>query len=236
MIRCVIIDDEKPARDLLKAYVKKISHLELIGDYPNPMDAMSVISSQKIDLILLDIQMPGLTGLDFIKTLSNKPAIILTTAYPQYAIEGFELDVQDYLMKPISFERFLKAINKLKTGQAPVTTPQKEVEKEVEKGEKPDFLYFKADGQKHRVNANSILFIEGLKEYVKVITEKESIITLASLRNLEEELPVTFLRVHKSFIINKDKVNSYSNSQIIINGHKIPVGKMYAENVMKELY
>ncbi len=228
-IRCVIIDDERPARDLLKAYVNKISHLELVGDFPNPMDAMSVIATQRIDLILLDIQMPGLTGLEFIKTLSVKPAIILTTAYPQYALEGFELDVLDYLMKPISFERFLKAINKLKTTSPPVTDTQSAPTKE-------NFLYFKADGQRHRIPFDSILYIEGLKEYVKIVTDSDSKITLASLRNLEEELPDNFLRVHKSFIINQEKVKSYSSSQIDINGKKIPVGKMYAEEVMKKMY
>ncbi len=228
-VRCIIIDDEKPARDLLKAYVKKVSHLKLVGDFPNPMDAMEVISKQKVDLIFLDIQMPGLTGLDFIKTLTVKPAIILTTAYPQYALEGFELDVLDYLMKPISIERFLKAINKLKSTETPVTTPSNEAKS-------AEFVYFKADGQKHRVETDSILYIEGLKEYVKVVTENGQIITLASLRKLEEDLASPFLRVHKSFIINKDKVSSYSTSQIVIRGNNIPIGKMYQEDVLKEMY
>jgi len=228
-VRCIIIDDEKPARDLIKAYVSKINHLELLGDFSNPMDAMDILSQQGIDLIFLDIQMPGLTGLDFIKTLTVKPAIILTTAYPQYALEGFELDVLDYLMKPIPFERFLKAINKLKPAEAPVTTRPKD-----EKSEK--YLYFKADGQKHRVETSSILYIEGLKEYVKVVTENGQMITLAALKSLEGELKHPFLRVHKSFIINKDKVSSYSSSQIVIQGTNIPIGKMYQEIVLKEMY
>ena len=228
-VRCIIIDDEKPARDLIKAYVKKVSHLELLGDFPNPMDAMATINNQQVDLVFLDIQMPGLTGLDFIKTLTTKPAIILTTAYPQYALEGYELDVLDYLMKPIPFERFLKAINKLKPASAPVTTSSKEEKT-------PEFLHFKADGQKHRVEINSILYIEGLKEYVKVVTENGQLITLASLKNLEDELSHPFLRVHKSFIINKDKVSSYSNHQIVIKGNTIPIGKMYQEDVLKEMY
>jgi len=227
-VRCIIIDDEKPARDLIKAYVKKVSHLELLGDFPNPIDAMATINNQQVDLVFLDIQMPGLTGLDYIKTLTVKPAIILTTAYPQYALEGYELDVLDYLMKPIPFERFLKAINKLQPSSQPATTQPA--------NSAPEYLYFKADGQKHRVEINSILYIEGLKEYVKVVTESGQLITLASLKNLEEELSHPFLRVHKSFIINKDKVSSYSNHQIVIKGNTIPIGKMYQEEVLKEMY
>ncbi len=225
-IQCIIIDDEKPARDLIRAYAEEVSHLNVIGDYQNPVDAMATLSNNKIDLIFLDIQMPGLTGLDFIKTLTSKPAIVITTAYPQYAIEGFELDVLDYLMKPISFERFLKSVNKLKQVQTPVTIPER----------KENYLYFKADGQKHRVNVDEVLFVEGMKEYVKIVSDEKSLVTLASLKNLEIELPNSFIRVHKSFIINKEKVNSYSSTQIVINGIKIPIGRQYTDQVLKDLY
>ena len=174
--------------------------------------------------------MPGLSGLEFIKTLSHKPSIILTTAYSQYALEGYELDVLDYLLKPISFERFLKAVNKVQgavSSKTPVTTP--------ENGQK--HLFLKSDGQKYRVAMDEIQFIEGLKEYVRFHLTSDIVVTLESLKKLEETLPHDqFMRIHKSFIVNKKLVKSISGSHVIIGSQKIPVGQSYKEKVMQELF
>ena len=229
-IRCIVIDDEQPARELIKAYIEKVPHLEFITEFKNPLEAMSILREQDINLIFLDIQMPGLSGLEFIKTLNHQPSIILTTAYSQYALEGYELDVLDYLLKPISFERFLKAVNKIQgsvSPKIPVTTSPNDQE----------YLFVKSDGQKHRISFNEIQFIEGLKEYVRFHLISDTVITLESLKKLEETLPPgQFMRIHKSFIVNTKLVKSISGSHVIIGSQKIPVGQSYKEKVMKELF
>ena len=230
MLKCVIIDDEQPARMLIAEYVKKVPFLELVGEFKSPIEAMTQFPNLQIDLIFLDIQMPGLTGLEFARTLNNKPHIILTTAYSEYALESYELDVDDYLMKPISFERFFKAVSKIvqkpTTSAAPAQPPVSD-----------SSLIVKADGQTHRIFTKDILYIEGLKEYVTIHTAEKKIITLESLKKLTEELPANeFLRVHKSFIINQHKVSSHSNHDLTIGAKKIPIGSSYRDEVLKMLF
>ncbi|HCX22723.1 MAG: DNA-binding response regulator [Flammeovirgaceae bacterium] len=229
MLKCVIIDDEQPARMLITEYVKKVPFLELVGEFKSPIEAMSQFPNLQIDLIFLDIQMPGLTGLEFARTLNNKPHIILTTAYSEYALESYELDVDDYLMKPISFERFFKAVSKIV--QKPSATSSSEP------AASDTSLIVKADGQTHRIYTKDILYIEGLKEYVTIHTNEKKIITLESLKKLTEELPANeFLRVHKSFIINLTKVSSHSNHDLSIGAKKIPIGSSYRDEVLKMLF
>ena len=225
-MNCIIIDDEQPARVLIREYVKKLPTLNLLGEFKSPIDAIAFLNEQQVDLMFLDIQMPGLTGLEFIKTLQHSPKVILTTAYSEYALEGYELNVVDYLMKPIAFDRFLKAVNKALPMGGP--SPSQEAQKE------PKHIQLKSDGATHLVALEDILYIEGLREYVTFYTHERKIITLESLANLEKQLPnLQFVRVHKSFIINKSKVESFSSSQLRIGEKSIPIGKTYRESVLQ---
>jgi len=226
---CIIVDDEHPARVLLKEYVSKVPQLELVGVFKNPVEAMSFIRDHTVDIFLLDIQMPELTGIEFIKSLTQKPKVIFTTAYSNYALEGYELDVVDYLLKPIRFERFLHAINKaldllsLEQNQSPGTVEEK-------------ILNLKADHKIHRVKISDINYIEGFKEYVRFHLPEEKIITLESLKKLEDELSDDqFLRIHKSYIINTRKVKSIYGNQVEIGDQYLPIGKSYREKVFDRL-
>ncbi|MBN2167556.1 MAG: response regulator transcription factor [Marinilabiliaceae bacterium] len=239
-IKCIIIDDEFPARVLLKEYVDKIPDLELAGSFSSPVDAISIIQSGIVDVMFLDIQMPDISGIDFIKTLSKKPLIVFTTAYMEYAIEGYQLDVLDYLLKPFSFERFLKTINKV-TEKLAFTEPTPHNIDNLSELNKPDksHIIIKADHKIHRVKFNQILYIEGLREYVSFFCKNEKIITLESLRRLEDVLPDDmFLRVHKSYIVNINSVKSLYGNQLIIEGTEkiIPIGKSYKDNVQNRMF
>jgi DNA-binding LytR/AlgR family response regulator len=237
-LRCIVIDDEYPARVLLKDYIDNLPQLDLINSFKNPLEAMETLSSENTDLIFLDIQMPGLTGIEFLKSMRRiKPMVIFTTAYPDYALEGYTLDVVDYLLKPFTFERFVAAVQKasdlhnLRKGK-PGNVTSEEIKKSG-----PNFMQIKSGPKKHLVNIEDILYVEGLREYVTYVLESQKIISLESLRSLEQSLPADlFLRVHKSFIINKKKVQSIEGNQIEIKGRKIPIGKSYKEIVMKKIF
>ena len=237
--KVIIIDDEELARQLLADYVHQIPHLQLLGSYKNPVDALAICLSGKVDLILLDIQMPHLNGLDFLKTLDPKPLVILTTAYQQYALEGFELDVVDYLLKPITFERFLKAINKFsqrlqfiepKTS-AEVFTPKPSAHEET-----ADYFTLKSGHDLFRVSTQDIFFIESLKDYVRYATLNKRYTTMGTLAALEETLPDYFLRVHKSYIVNSHKVESLKGGNLVLPPYEIPLGRKYKKVVIGKLF
>lgn len=238
MIKCLIVDDEQLARSLLEGYIKKLPHLSLVGSCKSSLEAMAVLQNEKIDLILLDIQMPDLTGIEFLKTLNRKPLIMFTTAYKEYAIEAYELDVIDYLLKPISFERFVLGINKVseRVNSRKQNFPNQTSEN-IEKKNTNDYLLLKADYKTYRVKYDEIFYIEGLREYVTYYTTQRKIVVLESLKKLEETLPIdTFLRVHKSFIVNTNKVKSLYGNQLEIDGKYIPIGKTYLESVKAKLF
>jgi len=236
MMKCIIVDDEQLARGLIESYIKKMPYLSLHGKCKNSMEAMRILQQEAIDLMFLDIQMPDLSGVKFLKTLSNKPMVIFTTAYKEYAIEGYQLDVVDYLLKPISFERFVQAVNKAIERKKNNTTENTN-EITIQNKKAKDYILLKADHRTHRVKFTDILYIEGLREYVTFFTKNKNIIVLESLKKLEEILPKSnFMRIHKSFIINTDKVMSLYGNQIEIENKKIPVGKSYIEKVRKELF
>ena len=226
---CIIIDDEHPARVLLKEYVSKIPYLRLLGVFKNGMEALEYLNQNGVDIILLDIQMPELTGVEFLKTIPHKTKTIFTTAYSNYALDGYELDVVDYLLKPIRFERFLQAINKAM---------------ELIKLENKQFvstsqivLSIKANRKIHRVPIQNIKFIEGLKEYVRFHLTNEKLIALESLKSLEELLPSDqFVRIHKSFIVNKEKIKAISGNQVQIDDSYIPIGKSYREGITNKIF
>jgi DNA-binding LytR/AlgR family response regulator len=225
-----VVDDEPLAADLIKSYIETIDELQLAGVCHNALDAFAMLRVNNIDLIFLDIQMPKLTGLEFIRSLQKPPAIIITTAYREYAVEGFELDVADYLVKPVTFERFLKAINKVIARQQPTTIETPELH------ENP-YVYYKVDRQMVKVYLKDILWIESIKDYIKVVLEgNKSLITYQRISYAEEKMPASlFLRIHRSYIIARNKVTGYGTGVLFISDNKIPIGKSYQQIVKREL-
>ena len=236
-IHCLIVDDEPPAREILKQHIAGVEALELAGTCSNAVEAVSFLKEHPVDLLLLDIQMPQLLGTNFIRTLKNPPKVIFTTAYRKYAVEGFELDAVDYLLKPISFERFLKAVNKvlqLNIGSAqPMPTS---ATKEKQNGESNSFLYFRAERKMVKVFFRDILYVEGLKDYIRIVTDNKTIVTKYVLSTLEEMLPANeFLRIHKSYIVAINKIDSYNADTIHIAKHELPIGRLYKFDVSRVL-
>ncbi|WP_158826194.1 LytR/AlgR family response regulator transcription factor [Mucilaginibacter lacusdianchii] len=233
IFNCLIVDDEPPAREILKRYIRQIPMLNLIDECNNALQALAVLQSHAIDLLFLDIHMPQVSGLELIKTLKAPPKIVLTTAFEQYALQGFELDVADYLLKPIQFDRFLKAVMKA----LPKEVVQDQVsERPVEPLSNQAFLYFRADRKMVKVLIKDIQYIESLKDYVKIITEKGTIITKYSIAALAVMLPEeSFIRTHRSFIVAIDKITSFTNESLEIQQYQIPVSKLYRQLVLKSL-
>jgi DNA-binding LytR/AlgR family response regulator len=231
-IKCIIVDDEPLAIEIVESYVSRIDQLQLHGTFRNAVQAFAYLQEHSVDLIFLDIQMPKLSGIEFLKTLKNPPKVIFTTAFRDYAIDGFDLEVIDYLLKPIPFERFLKAVAKVMHQQptAPVQ-PTKKVEASAD-----DYVYFKVDKKMIKTKMAAVLFIESVKDYVKVRTDEKEIITQQKISYLEESLPhQQFLRIHRSFIVNIDKIDAYSATDVEIGKHSIPIGRNYKNDVMKVL-
>ena len=228
---CLIVDDEQLARKLLEEFVSKVPLLELKGMCKNPLEAMEVLNTEEIDIIFLDIQMPELTGVEFLKTLQSKPAVIFTTAYSEYALEGYELDVIDYLVKPFPFDRFLKAVNK-----ATETIDLKR--SAVSSGTIEDeFVLLHADHKIYKVHLNEIEYIEGLKEYVSYFTKDKRIIVLQSLKSIEANLPADrFIRVHRSYIVPIKKIKTLDGNQVQIGNKLIPIGRSYKDEVMRRVF
>lgn len=230
-IRCLIVDDEPPAREVIRRYVEEMPNLELAAECGNAIQALTLLQQQPVDLIFLDIRMPQLDGTDFLRTLKNPPKIILTTAFAEYALEGYELDVVDYLMKPIRFDRFIKSVNKA----FPVNSMESVSLVEDER-KSASFVYFRADRKMIKVMLQDILYIESMKDYVKVVTAKEVIITKQSITSVEAMLPEKlFVRAHRSFIVAVGRIKSFNNEMIEIEKAEIPIGKLYRNGVMKVL-
>jgi DNA-binding LytR/AlgR family response regulator len=231
-LKCIIVDDEPLAIEVMESYVSKVEQLELVNTFRNAVSAFSFLQQQKVDLLFLDIQMPKLTGIDFIKTLKNPPKVVFTTAYRDYALDGFELEVVDYLLKPIPFDRFLKAVGKVLVQPASISAPAKNSVKDESK--QP--VFFKVDKKMVKVNVSDILYIESIKDYVKVKTTDKEIITQQKIGYLEESLPShSFLRIHRSFIVSLDKIDSYSATEIDIGKIQLPIGRNYKNEVLKIL-
>lgn len=233
-IKCLVIDDERLAREYIKNYITKIPELELVGDFNSPLKATELIKSGEIDLLFLDIQMPDITGVDFIKSLTTKPEVIFTTAYQEYALEGFNLNAADYLLKPFSFDRFFQAVNKvidkLKNNTAP-TAPETSATTESITN---DYLTIRADRKLYKINFEDIIYIEGQKAYVTFHTANRKITALASLKDLELKLPSDkFIRTHKSFIVSIHSIASLEGNILEVNNTKLPVGNTYKEQVLK---
>ena len=232
MIRAVAIDDEPLALQLVTGYIEKTPGLILAGKFDNPLDAMDFMSHESVDLIFVDIQMPDLTGIEFTRSLAGSTKVIFTTAFEKYALEGFKLDVVDYLLKPFSYEEFLKAVQKVQR----LTKLEKGALDQIEANN--EFLFLKSDYKIKRINFNDILYIEGLKDYVKVFTVNSSapILSLITMKLLESKLPESkFLRVHRSFIVNLEKINTIERSRIVFGKTYIPVSEQYKEKFQEFL-
>ena len=235
ILKCIAVDDEPLALDIIADYVSKIPFLELVMRTENPIEAMQLVQEGSIDIVFLDVQMPELTGIQFLKIAGNKASYILTTAYSQYALESYDLNVSDYLLKPIAFDRFYKAVEKVRNQnqkQTPIPLPPV-----VEVATMPlssaalqDFIFVKTEHKIQKIQLDDILYIEGLKDYISIFTKSERVITLQNMKKMEETLPKSsFIRVHKSYIIAIDKIESIERSRIAIAGKTIPVGDTYRE-------
>ncbi|MDI3321952.1 LytR/AlgR family response regulator transcription factor [Pinibacter soli] len=235
VIKCLVIDDEPPARSILKNYIEAMPALKWVGECGNAIQALSYLQQHEVQLIFLDIRMPQLSGIDFLKTLKNPPAVIFTTAYSDYAIQSYDLDAVDYLLKPIQFERFIKAINKVLYAKGSNQLTETTVSNEAP-AVKESFVYFRADRKMVKVMLRDIHYIESMKDYVKVFTGNGTIVTRQSIISLEAMLPGNmFLRTHRSFIVSLEKIRSFTNEVIEVEKSEIPVGKLYRNNVMRAL-
>ena len=232
-INCLIIDDEPLARKGLKEYIADTDFLELIGEFDNPLKATQLLGTGDVHLIFLDIQMPKITGMDFYKSLQNAPQVIFTTAYSQFALDGFEVNALDYLVKPFSFERFLKAAMKAKEFYE---IRNKNLEQSGGNTSKPDHFYIKADSRLVKIFYDNILFAEALQNYVVIHTSDKKYITYLTFKSVEDYLPTDkFIKVHKSYIISASKVDSIEGNEIRIGSHHIPVSRNLKDEVMEKL-
>jgi two-component system response regulator LytT len=232
MISTIAIDDEPLALQLVTGYIEKTPGLKLAGKFDNPLDAVEFMAREKVDLVFVDIQMPDLSGIEFTRSMVRGPRVIFTTAYEKYALEGFRLDVVDYLLKPFSYEEFFRAVRKVQNLIKLEGTALNQVEANAE------FLFLKSDYKIKRINFNDILYIEGLKDYVKVYTANEPrpVLSLTSLKTLETKLPENrFMRVHRSFIVNLDKIATIERSRIVFGKAYIPVSDQYKDKFQEYL-
>jgi DNA-binding LytR/AlgR family response regulator len=233
MINAIIVDDEPLARDVLEAHLSKIPEVNLIAKCDNAIEAREVLNNNDIDLVYLDIQMPQISGIEFVKSLTNPPSIIFTTAFDNYAVEGFELSAVDYLLKPISLERFLKATNK---ALEKIEMQHKSQATEVELTD-DDFIFVKADKKLVKINFSQVLYIEGLKDYVIIKLEDKRVITLQTMKSLEAKLPShIFLRIHRSYIVNMNKMDAIMGNMVELKEKgqvkHLPVGKNYRDELL----
>lgn len=226
-LRCIAIDDEPLALELLEDNIRQVPYLQLVKGFSNPMQAMQFLQTEDVDLVFIDIQMPGLTGLQFIQSLPKKPMYILVTAYEKFALEGYNLNVVDYLLKPVAIDRFIRACNKA------MELYQLRVEGRGQRAE-AKYIFVNADYKMVKVEFSDIIFIESLKDYLKIHlrSQKSALITRMSMKSIEEELPPSgFIRIHKSYIVSKDAITAVKKSSVFIGEHELPVGDLYREAV-----
>jgi len=231
MLNCIAVDDEPLALSLLEDNISKVPYLHLTAKCNDAFEATQILQEQTIDLIFIDIQMPGLTGLQFIESLAQKPMVILITAYKQYALEGYSLDVVDYLVKPVPLERFMKACNKAKA-----LYEMKMANKQIASSPKVDYLFVNVDYSLVKVLFNDILWIEGLRDYIKIHLKSsvKPIMVRMSLRVIEEQLPAAkFLRIHKSYVISIDSITAIRKNSVFIQQTELPVGETYRDVIFK---
>ena len=232
-VKCIIVDDEPMARDVIRRYIQKIPTLKLISEFGNAIDATIFLQEHPVDMIFLDIKMPQLSGTEFVRSLRNVPKIIFTTAYKEFAHEGFELDVIDYLLKPIRFDRFLRAVNKAFPQKLQAVEVVNSIPAEESK-QATSFIYLRVDRKMIKVLLNDIVYIESDKDYVKVFTEKGFVITRQTIASVEAMLSDSlFIRVHRSYIVSLNKLKSFTAETVEIGDKELPIGKLYRNNFLK---
>ncbi|SHN18909.1 LytTR family DNA-binding domain-containing protein [Chitinophaga sp. CF418] len=233
-MNCVIIDDEPLAREGLSNYVREVDFLHLVDTCTNPVELIQLLDKHPVDLIFLDIQMPKMNGLDFLKIVQRPPMVVITTAFPSYALEGFQLNVMDYLLKPITFDRFFKAANKAKEYYQLLNKTAASDMRKTEKEE--DYFFIKCGSKYEKIYFNDILYVQGMQNYVTIYTSKGKYMTLLYLKNLEENLDKkAFIRVHKSYIVSIDKIEGIEGNEIFIASNKIPVSRNYHDIVIEQV-
>src|SRR5688572_13692988 len=227
-LKCVAIDDEPLARECIANYVREIDFLQLTGTGNNPVDLTRMLDEQEVDLIFLDIQMPVINGIEFLKMTQNPPMVIITTAYPSYALDGFQMDVLDYLVKPITFNRFFKAVTKAKDYHRLLAQSTNTADTST------DYFFIKCDYKYERIYFSEILYVEAMQNYVTIYTQKGKYLTLLPLRSVEEKLNVnSFIRVHKSFIVSIPKIEAIENNEAVIGKLRVPISRNYREQVIE---
>jgi DNA-binding LytR/AlgR family response regulator len=227
MLRCIIIDDEPIARKGLREYIQQVEFLHLVGEFDNPLKASESLAEGGADLVFLDIQMPKMTGLDFLKSWVNPVMVIFTTAYPQFAVEGFELNAIDYLVKPFSFERFLKAVIKARTSMG---------QSQSSKQDNAEYFFIKTDNKLTKINYDEILYVEAMQNYVSVHTKEKKYITYLTFKSVEDHLPSNrFIKIHKSYIVSIGKIDSIEGNFVRIGSHDIPISRSSKDEVLEKI-
>ena len=233
MLTCVAIDDEPLARECIANYVNEVEFLQLIGTGNSVVELTTLLGEQQVDLIFLDIQMPQINGIGFLKMTPNPPLVIITTAYPSYALEGFQLDVVDYLVKPITFTRFFKAASKARDYHSLLQRPAAE---SLRSGAPPDYFFVKCDYKYERIYFDDILYVQAMQNYVTIFTTRGKYMTLLNLKSVEEKLDrQSFIRVHKSYLVSISKIESIENSEIVIQSFRVPVSRNYHNDVLAKV-
>ena len=233
-MRVLIVDDEPHAMEVLEKYLSQFNQMELVGKCADAIQAFQLLQQKQVDLMFLDIKMPGIKGTDLLRSLKNPPKVIFTTAYSEYALEGFELNAVDYLLKPISFERFLRAVDKIY--QLTENKTKTIITHEAPVSDHETFIYLKVDRKTTKVNVNDILWIESLRDYVKVVVKDQVYITRQKISVLEEMLPENkFVRIHRSFMVALAKIDSFYSQTVEVSGHELPIGRNYKHEVQKKL-
>ena len=228
-IQCIIVDDEPLAIQILEQYSEKIQGLSVVSTFRNPLEAFEFLQTSEVDLVFLDIQMPLLTGIDIVKSLEKVPGVIFTTAFRDYAIEGFELEAIDYLLKPITFPRFFKAVNKFRKIDDQI------IENAGSDSFEEEHLYVNENKRFVKVRFKDILYIESLKDYIRINTVQDPILTKEKISDFEEKLPASFLRIHRSFIVNKNRITAFTAKDVEIGEKEIPIGGNYKDGVVSAL-
>ena len=240
-MKCIIIDDEPLALNIIRSYCEEMGGLEVIGIYTNPLESIDQIKNSDVDLVFLDIEMPQITGIDFIQTLENRPYFIFTTAYAEYATVGFDLNAIDYLVKPIPFPRFVKAINRVKEIHELRNQHNPGTENLVSAGMKVNrsdgFIFVKSEYDNVKIRLEDITYIQGLKDYLKIhLSNAKPVLTLMNFKSLEEKLPLnSFIRVHRSYLVNVNRIKTVQKSKVVLDDMRIPIGESFREDFLRRI-